>query len=104
MKHLSFKIGSITLLYRQFLVHLCFFDEPIRFYLKSYIKSRFIMNRNVKDDQRLRKVFRDAKMALISLRKAIAGDLKSFEKILDWTYGRRGKRKHELLRVLYPVE
>ncbi|EMR08862.1 hypothetical protein PNEG_02647 [Pneumocystis murina B123] len=91
-------MGSAASLYRQLLIYISFFDEPIRLYLRGYVKMRFMVNRNLKDPARIKKAFRDGKMGLISLKKATFGDLKSLEKILDWTYGRRGRRKHELLR------
>ncbi|KTW31395.1 hypothetical protein T552_00040 [Pneumocystis carinii B80] len=93
-------MGSATLLYRKLLIYISFFEESIKTYLKSYIKMRFIVNRNLKDPVRIKKAFRDGKMALICLNKATYGDLKSLDKIMELTYGRRGRRKHEFLRPI----
>ncbi|KAG5513928.1 hypothetical protein PMAC_000550 [Pneumocystis sp. 'macacae'] len=95
------KIGSATSLYRQLLIHIgFFFDRSSRIYLRKHIRERFDANREQKCPQRIKKAFQDGHKALVGLKKAIAGDIRSCEKILELTYGRRGRRKHELLRPL----
>ncbi|KAG4302759.1 hypothetical protein PCK1_000919 [Pneumocystis canis] len=95
-----------TILYRNILIYISFlFDESSRQNIGSYVRSRFEVNRGQRDPVRIKKAFRDGRAALVSLKKAVAGDLRSYEKILEWkilewTYGRRGKRKHKLLNPL----
>jgi hypothetical protein len=49
--------------------------------------------------KRLSELFRQARKRLTFLKKANLGDVKAVNAILAHTYGRTGKRRHELLKV-----
>ncbi|KAG5437527.1 hypothetical protein PCANB_000955 [Pneumocystis canis] len=99
----SSNVRLATGLYRQILIYINInmnISDIKRNYMRTYVRLRFEANREQKSVTRIKKAFRDGWAVLISLKKAVAGDLRSYEKILEWTYGRRGKRKHQLLRPL----
>jgi len=48
---------------------------------------------------RIHKLLKEGRHQLRFLKKANLGDLMAVEKVLELTYGRRGKRKHDLLAV-----
>lgn len=55
-------------------------------------------------DERLRGRLKEARQAFALLRRANEGERKCLSKVLFWTYGRTGKRRHELMEPLLPVK
>ena len=94
-------------------------DLAARTYVHMQIRNRFYHNRNtptstfkdpkpsdpIKADRkadRVRKLLREGRKQLLFLKRANSGETSPLTKVLEMTYGRRGKRKHELLRDLAP--
>ena len=77
--------------------------------VSSHYRSQFATNRirfrfrdNIQEQgaNRLHKLLKEGRHQLRFLKRANLGDLVAVEKVLQLTYGRTGKRKHELLAVL----
>jgi len=71
----------------------------IRTFALNRIRSRFRDNVLELGAYRLDYLYKEGRQKLRFLKKANAGDTKAVMKALELTYGRRGKRKHDLLRV-----
>ncbi|KAG4305650.1 hypothetical protein PORY_001206 [Pneumocystis oryctolagi] len=68
---------SATGLYRQLLIHISFFFDPFsKVYVRKSVRLRFEANRKQKNPLRIEKAFQDGHKALVSLKKAIAGDIR----------------------------
>jgi hypothetical protein len=79
-------------------------DQSLSFngrdFARNRIRSRFRDNLFELGARRREEVLRRGRNWLNILKKANLGDVKRVDKVLEYTYGRRGKRKHELLAVL----
>jgi len=49
--------------------------------------------------QRLKKLLKDGRRWLSILERANLGDIKAISDVLDHTYARRGRRRHDILDV-----
>ncbi|CAG8460180.1 7924_t:CDS:2 [Paraglomus brasilianum] len=75
-----------------------FFDSDARIYLKERTKERFRAHKDEINVQRIKNQLADARKAFHQLQRANVYDVKSVMRILEFSYGRRGKKKHELLK------
>jgi len=77
------------------------FDANARQFVSRTIESRFRDNLKESGAKRLSQLFKQGRQRLRLLKRANSGDVKSIDTILDHTYGRRGRRKHDLLKPFY---
>lgn len=75
------------------------YDDLARNYMKRYITLRFKMNRTIVSGWRTTEQLKEGRRGLSLLIRANAGETKALLQILKMSYGRTGRRKHELLRV-----
>ncbi|KAL9607674.1 MAG: hypothetical protein Q9167_007434 [Letrouitia subvulpina] len=90
-------------------------DSAARNYVRSYVISRFrgyyprkrtangdpiIHHKPALSDERLRTVLKSARKSLKFLQRANDGHPKQLTKVLSLTYGRTGKRKRQIIRLL----
>jgi len=73
-------------------------DDVSRNFLKRHVRERFEEGR-LDVDKRLTQHLREARHAVTFLKKANLGYPKPLTKVLELGWGRRGKRRHELLTV-----
>lgn len=74
-----------------------------REFARNRIRSRFRDNLLDYGAVRRDNVLKRGRSWLGTLKKANLGDTKAVTKVLEHTYGRRGKRKHELLAVTLKI-
>lgn len=74
------------------------YDDVARIYITRYIVQRFRVNLTA-DSWRRTKLLKEGRRGLSILIRANAGDPKPLTKIMEMSYGRTGRRKHELLEV-----
>lgn len=74
------------------------YDDVARSYMTRYIKQRFQVNRGA-GSFRLSKLLKEGRRGLSVLIRANTGDPKPLLKVLEMSYGRVGRRRHELLKV-----
>jgi len=77
----------------------CFFDDQARTYLKTQIRARFKKCQKVELEHRQSRLLKHARGVLSTIQRANLGDVKRVAKILKYTYGQAGPRRHELLAV-----
>ena len=70
-----------------------------REFIAGRIRSRFRDNIFEQGAKRLDYLLAQGRKSLRRLRRANLGDVKAIQTVLNQTYGRVGKRKHELLKV-----
>ncbi|KAI5839342.1 hypothetical protein DFP73DRAFT_562349 [Morchella snyderi] len=75
------------------------YDDVARIYITRYILQRFRVNLTA-DSWRRTKLLKEGRRGLSVLIRANAGDPKPLTKILKMSYGRTGRRKHELLEPI----
>jgi len=80
-------------------------DSAARVYIHKHVVDRFRRPNGVITDEALKKRLGKARQALRSLERAGNGNLVDLTEVLQLTYGRRGKRRRELLAdLLQPDE
>lgn len=91
--------ANILSLYRRLIRQAHYlYDDYARTYMSRYIRKRFEMSRH--DDERRQKQHIDAgEKGYRTLLRANAGDHKTNLKVLAYSYGRKGERRYELLKV-----
>ncbi|KAI5779232.1 hypothetical protein EDC01DRAFT_755465 [Geopyxis carbonaria] len=93
-------------LYRHLIRHAhVLYDDLARAYISRYIRLRFESLREVKGYHQ-RKHLKEGRRGLSVLQRANSGVYPALTKILELTYGRTGRRRHELLKPIfeYPTE
>ncbi|RPB10612.1 hypothetical protein P167DRAFT_525646 [Morchella conica CCBAS932] len=75
------------------------YDDVARIYITRYIVQRFRVNLTA-DSWRRTKLLKEGRRGLSILIRANAGDPKPLTKIMEMSYGRTGRRKHELLEPI----
>ncbi|CAG8589679.1 1867_t:CDS:2 [Paraglomus occultum] len=91
---------EVLSLYRRILKEASLFFDPnaSRIYLKERTKERFRAHKDEINARRIKNQLADARKAFHQLQRANVYDVKSVMRILELSYGRRGKKKHELLK------
>jgi hypothetical protein len=78
------------------------YDDIVRGYIPGHIRRRFEANRNA-TDHRLTEQLREARAGHSLLERANNGYPRALMKVMEMGYGRRGYRRHELMKVSFPV-
>ncbi|CAG8433987.1 491_t:CDS:2 [Scutellospora calospora] len=77
-----------------------FFDDNAKIFLKNRTRKRFKEYKEETDETRILNKLADARQALYRIKRANVFDIKSVNRILELTYGRRGPMKHQLLKPI----
>lgn len=94
-------IATRRALYRDLWRQTTYLPDPIvRQWCQSCIRQRFQHSRNQEDQSRIENGFRQARHFANSLRRANEGERKPLLALLELAYGRRGRRRRELLQPL----
>ena len=73
--------------------------SDLRIFVANRIRARFRDNRLETGAKRVADLLRIGQTWLGRLKRANLGDVKAFNRVMNHTYGRIGKRKHQLLEV-----
>jgi hypothetical protein len=77
--------------------------SDLRIFVANRIRARFRDNQFEVGAKRVSDLLRVGQTWLGKLKRANLGDWKAFDRVLYHTYGRIGKRKHQLLQVQFPI-
>lgn len=74
-----------------------------RQFIADRIRLRFRDNIFEQGAKRLEHLLKQGQKGLKKLKRANLGDVKAIKSVLDLTYGRKGKRKNQLLEVFSSI-